>query len=117
MFEGEHLFIGRDPELDKYRSRAHLAEIIALLGSPPPGLLARANFKNKFFSEEGDFAAGIPLPSPRSLEQRVMSLQYDGTPEDRACFIRLMRKMLQWEPEKRSSARELADDEWILRHT
>jgi hypothetical protein len=28
-----------------------------------------------------------------------------------------MRKMLQWEPEKCSCARELAEDEWILKHT
>jgi hypothetical protein len=28
-----------------------------------------------------------------------------------------MRKMLQWEPEKRSCARELVEDEWIVKHT
>jgi serine/threonine-protein kinase SRPK3 len=36
--------------------------------------------------------------------------------EDKDGFLRLMRKMLQWEPEKRSSARELADDNWINSH-
>jgi hypothetical protein len=33
------------------------------------------------------------------------------------CFLSVVRKMLQWEPEKRSSARELAEDEWILMQT
>ncbi|KAK7549249.1 kinase-like domain-containing protein [Phyllosticta citricarpa] len=112
-FEGEHLFTGHDPELQTYRGRAHLAEMIALLGPPPPSLLARANLRSKFFSDAGDFCAGIPLPKLASLEHRESSLEG----EDRQCFLRLMRKMLQWEPEKRSSARELVEDEWILRHT
>jgi hypothetical protein len=53
-FEGENLFTGRDPEHNAYRGRAHLAEMIALLGPPPPGLLARANLRSKFFDEEGE---------------------------------------------------------------
>ncbi|KAK7528433.1 kinase-like domain-containing protein [Phyllosticta citriasiana] len=112
-FKGEHLFTGHDPELQTYRGRAHLAEMIALLGPPPPNLLARANLRSKFYSDAGDFCAGIPIPESAPLEHRVSSLEG----EDKECFLRLMRKMLQWEPEKRSSARELAEDEWILKHT
>ena len=37
--------------------------------------------------------------------------------EDKDLFLRLMQKMLQWEPEKRSTAAELAQDEWIHKHT
>ncbi|KAL1297604.1 hypothetical protein AAFC00_006166 [Neodothiora populina] len=116
-FEGEHLFTGRDPEHDAYRGRAHLSEIIALLGPPPPALLARANLRSKFFSEKGDFSAGIPIPCTRTLDQRETSLQAEETEKDRESFLRFMRKLLQWEPEKRSCARELAEDEWILKHT
>ncbi|KAK7536422.1 kinase-like domain-containing protein [Phyllosticta citribraziliensis] len=112
-FEGEHLFTGQDPELNLYRGRAHLAEMIALLGPPPPNLLARANLKSNFFNDAGDFCAGIPIPESTPLERRETSLEG----EDRECFLRLMRKMLQWEPEKRSSARELVEDEWIQKHT
>ncbi|KAG6285525.1 hypothetical protein E4U09_007256 [Claviceps aff. purpurea] len=92
-------------------SRAHLAEMIALLGPSPPSLLARANLRSKFFSDAGEFCAGIPIPEPRPLEQRETSLKG----EDKECFLRFMRKMLQWEPEKRSSAKELAEDEWIVK--
>lgn len=53
MFEGETLFDGTDPEHKEYRSRTHLAEMIALLGPPPPSLLARANYRSKFFSDTG----------------------------------------------------------------
>ncbi|KAG6111894.1 hypothetical protein E4U13_004546 [Claviceps humidiphila] len=106
-FQGGNLFTGRDPETGTYQSRAHLAEMIALLGPPPPYLLAQANLRSKFFSDEG-----IPIPESRPLEQRESVLEG----EDRACFLRFMRKMLQWDPEKRSSAKELAEDEWILKH-
>ena len=59
--------------------------MIALLGPPPPSLLARASLRSKFFSDEGeclicscvfscntnffkgDFSAGIPLPRSRTL--------------------------------------------------
>ena len=52
------------------------------------------------------------MPDSRPLEERITVL--GG--EDRDLFLRFMRKMLQWEPEKRSTAAELAKDEWILKH-
>jgi serine/threonine-protein kinase SRPK3 len=132
------LFTGRDPEHDTYRGRAHLSEMIALLGPPPPSLLARAHLRSKFFSVsqvltplffegndseandtrlKGVFSAGIPIPLSKTLDDRETSLQGEQDREDRENFLRFMRKMLQWEPEKRSCARELAEDEWILKHT
>ncbi|KAL3456637.1 kinase domain protein [Aspergillus heterothallicus] len=92
IFEGGSFFTGQDPEFKTYRSRAHLAEMINLLGPPPVGLLARANQGKKFFTEDGEFRHGDL---------------------NKASFLRMMRRMLQWEPEKRSSARDLAQDEWI----
>ncbi|KAG5933720.1 hypothetical protein E4U60_004318 [Claviceps pazoutovae] len=52
-FQGDDHFTGHDSELKTYRGRAHLAEMIALLGPPPPSLLARANLRSKFFSDAG----------------------------------------------------------------
>jgi hypothetical protein len=66
---------------------------------------------------KGVFSAGIPIPRSRTLDDRDTSLQGEENREDRESFLRFMRKMLQWEPEKRSCARELAEDEWILKHT
>jgi serine/threonine-protein kinase SRPK3 len=63
------------------------------------------------------FSAGIPIPSPKTLDDRETSLQGEEYKDDRECFLRFMRKMLQWEPEDRSCARELAEDEWILKYT
>ncbi|PLN85805.1 protein kinase-like protein [Aspergillus taichungensis] len=101
LFEGESLFSGQDPEFQTYRSRAHLAEMIRLLGPPSPDFLARGNLTPKFFSQEG-ISSVSPFPIFRHLEG-----------EEKEMFLRLLRKMLQWEPEKRSSAMELEQDEWV----
>ena len=63
----------------------------------------------------GQFCASIPLPEHKPIEDRETTLKDEGADRDR--FLRLMRKMLQWDPEKRSSARELSEDEWIRAHT
>ncbi|KAJ5093887.1 kinase-like protein [Penicillium angulare] len=111
IYEGGPLFRGYDPEFERYRSRAHLAEMIKLLGPPPLSLLAQGELRDKFFSS--DFLNSELLTSSVPLEQRETTLE--GTAE-KECFLRLMRKMLQWEPSKRSSAKELAGDEWIHTH-
>jgi hypothetical protein len=117
--------------------------MIALLGPPPPNLLARANLKSKFFSETGklsvdqrwlqelqvfehfigfwkfpgEWNAGIPIPPKETFEEIESTLLSEGDMKDRKLFLQFMRKMLQWEPEKRSRAKDLAKDEWIVKHT
>lgn len=105
-FEGEHSFTGRDPEHSTYRGRAHLSEMIALLGPLPPSLVSRANLRSKSFSEQGEwmvssqtrsqtlvplttrlsageFSAGIPLPPLRYLQDRETTLQGQGNTPDK----------------------------------
>ncbi|KAK0754519.1 kinase-like domain-containing protein [Schizothecium vesticola] len=111
MFEGGHLFTGYDQEHQTYRSRAHLAEITSLLGQPPQALLQLGMSTHKFYTGTDEFCLNIiPLPDAVSLEQRESSLE--GESKDK--FLAMMRKMLQWDPSKRSSAKELANDEWIM---
>lgn len=57
----------------------------------------------------GEFDAGIGLPPARSLEEMETNLQ--GT--DKELFLKFMRKMLQWAPESRSTAKELLQDPWL----
>ncbi|CAG8325404.1 unnamed protein product [Penicillium nalgiovense] len=109
LYEGGSLFSGQDPEYQTYRSRAHLAEITRLLGPPSPSFLARGNLTKDYFTEEGDLCAGELVGDHIPLEQRETSLEG----EEKGMFLRLVRKMLQWEPEKRSSAMELEQDEWV----
>lgn len=58
-----------------------------------------------------DFGAKFLLEDRILLEQRETNLEG----QDKAQFLRLIQKMLQWEPEKRSSAKELQEDEWICK--
>ncbi|PYH37078.1 kinase-like protein [Aspergillus neoniger CBS 115656] len=113
LYEGGSLFTGQDPVDERYRSRAHLAEMINLLGSPPASLLAQGELRDKFFSSEGAFLHPELLTDQVPLDERETTLE--GRAE-REAFLHFMRKMLQWEPRKRSSARELAEDEWLHSH-
>lgn len=58
-----------------------------------------------------DLRAKVPSEGRIPLERRETTLQG----QDKANFLRLMEKMLQWEPANRSSARELQEDEWICK--
>jgi hypothetical protein len=54
VFQGQHLFYGVDPAPEQgYTTRAHLAEVIGLLGPPPLDLLQRGVRSKEFFSEDG----------------------------------------------------------------
>lgn len=57
---------------------------------------------------QGNWKGAAPIPS-MTLEQREEMLQG----ESKQLFLAFMRKMLQWRPEDRSSARELLEDEWL----
>ncbi|KAM3431985.1 hypothetical protein NHJ13734_007062 [Beauveria thailandica] len=113
IFEGKQLFYAVDPEHKAYRRRAHLAEIVALLGPPPQDLLTRGRLASKFFSDQGTYAAGLDLPRYTSLEEQETLL----TGDDKKQFLEFMRKMLQWSPERRSTARELFQDAWLQEQT
>jgi hypothetical protein len=58
VFEGGHLFEGQDPNGQEYTTRAHLAEVVGLLGPPPLDLLKRGVRSKEFFSEDGRFPCG-----------------------------------------------------------
>lgn len=55
MFEGRHLFYGNDPDGKGYSTKAHLAEVIALLGLPPADLLERGERSHEFFDKDGTY--------------------------------------------------------------
>ena len=70
-------------------------------------------FKSTNYMALGDFL------TPHLLTDRVPPEERETTLEgkvEREAFLHFMRKMLQWEPGKRSSAKELAKDEWIHSH-
>lgn len=53
LFEGKHLFYGNDADGKGYSTRAHLVEVIGILGRPPADILKRGIRSKDFFAEDG----------------------------------------------------------------
>lgn len=85
--------------------------MITLLGAPPLSFINRGNLSHKFFNEHGEFKFDNLVGHSSTLEQRETTLEGD----EKADFLRFVRRMLQWEPENRSTAKSLAEDDWIRR--
>ncbi|EMR84738.1 putative protein kinase domain-containing protein [Botrytis cinerea BcDW1] len=109
LFEGEHMFHGQDSDGEGYSTRAHLAEVIGMLGPPPLDFLERGVRTPEFFDEQGKWIADMPIAKDMELEKLELGLQG----RNKELFLNMMRGMLQWRPEDRKSAGQLADDPWI----
>ncbi|KAJ5405446.1 hypothetical protein N7465_006730 [Penicillium sp. CMV-2018d] len=117
----------------QYDAKSHLAEMIALIGSPPKVLLAKSKvmsernwpqpvtndagelcnnaqefFDGPFFNAEDEFRYSELIPS-RSLEDTSPFLEE----KDREAFLSFVRQMLTWLPEERKTARELMDHPFL----
>ena len=102
LFEGKHIFCGKDPKEKRYMTRALLAEMIALMGPPNPNSKKgkrTAEFSDKdseicptptkLFSIPTDqWWGGFPMPDRTSLEQSEKNLE-DSNKE---AFLRFVRK-------------------------
>ncbi|EPE36474.1 Protein kinase-like (PK-like) [Glarea lozoyensis ATCC 20868] len=104
---GKLLFDGRDIN-DETTNEVHFAEMIALLGSPPQGVLDGSPIIREFFDNNGNWIDETKVPS-KSLEEMEENL----TGRDQVAFLEFMRKMLRWVPEDRMSAFDLLDDPWL----
>jgi len=107
MFENEHLFSARGQAGDQL-SQYHLAEMVAILGPPPLDYLQRSETSWEYFDKNGAWKATNPIPE-RSLESSEKHLSGN----DKILFLECIRKMLQWVPEHRQSARQLLNDPWF----
>lgn len=109
LFEGKHLFHGYDLGHKQYATRTHLSEVIGLLGPPPPDLIKRGTRSPEFFTEDGQWKADVGIPKDTSLEKSEEYLEG----KNKEMFIKFMRKMLQWRPEDRQTAKQLLEDPWL----
>ena len=55
LFEGKHLFYGDDPDGKGYSTRAHLAEVMGILGPPPMDMLQHGKRRHEFFTSDGKY--------------------------------------------------------------
>ncbi|KAF8179875.1 CMGC protein kinase [Pholiota molesta] len=109
LVRGKYMFYGQDPKEKRYTTRAHLAEMIAMMGPPPPDFLKLGKRTAEFFTEDGQWRGEIPIPSATSLEESEEN--FKGS--DQRAFLEFMRKMLQWRPEDRQTAGQLLQDPWL----
>jgi len=58
----------------------------------------------------GKWKADVEIPQDTSLEKSEQRLE-EG--ENKAMFMKFMRRMLQLRPEDRKTAKELFDDPWL----
>lgn len=109
LYEGKHMFYGQDPKEKMYMTRAHLSEMVALMGPPPMDLLKKGKRSAEFFDEDGQWRGDIPLPDRTSLEESEENLEGSN----KEAFLRFIRKMIQWRPEDRQTAKQLLQDKWL----
>ncbi|RDW90042.1 putative protein kinase [Aspergillus mulundensis] len=109
LLEPKRLFTARDDDGDLYDA-AHLAQLIAALGPPPPEFLAKnPERRADFWNEKGEWLELAPIPWTRSLEALETRL------EDKSGFLQFLRRILTWLPEDRPTASELLQDPWLMR--
>lgn len=90
------------------RNGIHLASMVAALGPPPLELLNRSEASWKYFNSDGTLKHPLELPDV-SLE--TSSTRLDGS--DKVLFLEFVRKMLDWMPEKRHTAKQLLEHPWL----
>ncbi|GIK01903.1 hypothetical protein Aspvir_005944 [Aspergillus viridinutans] len=133
IIEGTELFTQVQDAEGNYDPKAHLAEMIALLGPPPKKLLVmsdsmaqvewspaitdergkiyknnREYFGGPFFDDDGKFLYDDLIPT-RKLEDSVPSLE---TGDKEAC-LSFIKQMLAWLPEERKTAQKLMEHPFL----
>ncbi|GIJ90528.1 hypothetical protein Asppvi_009485 [Aspergillus pseudoviridinutans] len=98
-----------------FDDRVHLAELVALLGSPPPEFLEGHHLSSVFWDTSGNWKDLVwkdlaPIPG-KSLESLATNIRG----EDKEGFLRWLRLALQWNPADRPTALELLYDEWMMK--
>ncbi|KAK2855699.1 hypothetical protein FQN49_004934 [Arthroderma sp. PD_2] len=132
ILEGKELFRRVHDAQGHYDAKKHLAEMVALLGPPPPELVTRYHsmlgykwpeaikkedgeicenaeqyFGGPFFDKDGEFMHGHLIPD-RKFEDTLPSLE-----KERENFLSFVKMMLAWLPEERGSARELMEHPFL----
>ncbi|PYH39103.1 kinase domain protein [Aspergillus neoniger CBS 115656] len=109
VFENKHLFDALDEDGD-YSPSHHVAEMVGFLGLPPLSFIDRSRETRNVFTDDGKWlgAGGVTIPAT-SLEE----IEENLSGKNQELFLQFIRSMLQWEPERRKTARELLDDPWL----
>ncbi|EEP82337.1 predicted protein [Uncinocarpus reesii 1704] len=109
LLEGKPLFAAVDTcSGNEYDGINHLALMTALLGPPPEGLLRRGQRTGKLYD---DLKEPHVKPAPDEFSFEKLVTRVSG--EEKEMFINFIKRMLTWDPKKRSTAKELLADPWL----
>ncbi|PKY08949.1 protein kinase [Aspergillus campestris IBT 28561] len=90
LVENSHLFFAkRDHVLS---DEQHLAEMVSLMGPPPPEFLKRSERCDQFRDANGTWKSSLPIPK-QSLETRAQ--RFTNTTKDNTLFLNFMRRILR----------------------
>ncbi|KAB8262945.1 kinase-like protein [Aspergillus pseudonomiae] len=92
------------------RTLVHLAEMVALLGLPPAEFGKRSRVGHVFFDNDGRWKDLAPVPDI-TLDRLAAHIQGD----DKDGFLLFLRRALEWDPERRPTARDLLFDAWLMK--
>lgn len=135
LLENHHLFRHVNTlETGDYDIKGHLAQMYALLGPVPKHMMERIEgvckqkfepevendkgemcdtprgyFGGPYFDGEGHLLDKELVPKDFTWDSRCSSLEG----EEREGFLRLVKRMIKWDPEERAKAGELVKDEWL----
>lgn len=107
MFENKHLFSARDRN-GAQSNECHLAQMVAVLGPPPVEFIRRTETSQTYFDCDGNWKPATQVPN---LSLEMSERRLEG--KKKSMFLQFIRKMLQWVPEKRHTAKQLLEDPWL----
>ncbi|CAG8067253.1 unnamed protein product [Penicillium salamii] len=110
FLEGRTLFEPIDPHIvDDYDEEKHLAYITSLLGPVPKELLEHGKRKSMFYTAAGTLRNEDLVPINFNFQNTLT--KFNG--EENDMFISFVSRMIKWNPEERSTAKELLQDPWL----
>lgn len=109
---GQKMFCARNKS-GKYEMGRHLEEMVGLCGAFPKSLLEKGDqvVTREIFYHKGNLNAK-EVETVVGWEQRFESMD----PKERGKFVAFIKRMLVLDPARRSSAKQLLEDDWWLKH-
>ena len=99
-----------------------VAEMISCLGTLPQRWWHAWKARKEFFEEDGSWRTDMTRPheaKSRPLSQRLLEngreIDVNFPDLERHCLENMLSAMLEYEPAKRATAKDLVESEWMLR--
>ncbi|PGH27962.1 CMGC/SRPK protein kinase [Polytolypa hystricis UAMH7299] len=105
---GKELFHEVD-EGDDYNEERHLAYMTALLGPPPKNMVQSGKPSSQFYDADGNLQHPDLIPQNFNFEGTLSYIKG----EEKQKFIDFARRMMKWDPNQRSLAKDMLDDPFL----